>query len=282
MKKKYKEILEDFERTLQVRHYSKSTISIYIFAFREFLKHIFPRPVDEITKADIEKYLLQVARERNYSKSSVNQHINAIKFYYERVLGNTRAIYNLERPLNGRKLPMVLSQAEIGRIMKCVNNLKHKAILTTIYSAGLRIGELKRLRITDIDSERMVIHVKNGKGNKDRITLLSEKTLELLRRYYRLYKPKNYLFDGSKGGEYSSRSIQQILKRAVIRAGIRKKVTVHTLRHSFATHLLEGGTDLRYIQSLLGHNSSKTTEIYTHVTNRALTKIKSPIEDIEI
>lgn len=282
MKIRYKEALEDYERILQVRQYSKSTISIYIFAFKEFLKQVFPRPLEEITKADIEKYLLKVASERSYSKSSVNQHINAIKFYFERVTGNTRAIYHLERPLRGRKLPIVLSVAEIGRVLKCVDNLKHKAILTTIYSAGLRIGELKRLRIMDIDSERMVIHVKNSKGNKDRITLLSKKTLEILRNYYRYYQPKNYLFDGQKGSEYSSRSIQQILKRAVLKAGIRKKVTVHTLRHSFATHLLEGGTDLRYIQSLLGHNSSKTTEIYTHVTNKALNKIKSPIEDIEI
>jgi len=148
-----------------------------------------------------------------------------------------------------------------------------------IYSAGLRRSELLNLKVSDIDSERMVLHIRRAKGMKDRISLLSDNLLQLLRKYYQDYKPKIYLFEGKNGGKYSPTSVANILKKAALKAGIKKNVTSHMLRHSFATHLLEQGTDLRYIQELLGHNSSKTTEIYTHVSKRAITKIKNPVDD---
>jgi integrase/recombinase XerD len=220
--------------------------------------------------------------ERKVSISYQNQSINAIKFYYERVLGGQRKVYLVERPRSEHTLPVVLSQQEIQAILKIPTNLKHRAILTTIYSAGLRVSEALNLKMSDIDSNRMQIRVEQAKGKKDRYTLLSPKTLELLRSYYIAYKPATWLFEGASGQKYSDRSIQFILKDAVTKAGIQKRVTVHTLRHSFATHLLENGTDLRYIQSLLGHESSRTTEIYTHVTTRGFDKIKSPLDNLDI
>jgi len=204
------------------------------------------------------------------------------KFYYERVLGGQRKIYYVERPKTEKTLPTVLSESEIVDILKNLKNLKHKTIIITIYSGGLRIGELMRLKVNDIDSDRMQILIRQSKGKKDRFTLLAEKTLKILRLYYDEYKPKEYLFEGQNGGMYSARSIQTILKAAVAKTSIKKHVTVHTLRHSFATHLLENGTDVRYIQSLLGHSSSKTTEIYTHVTTKGMEKIKSPLDKLNI
>jgi len=176
-----------------------------------------------------------------------------------------------------------LSEAEVKNILSNVNNLKHKVILMTIYSAGLRISEAINLKIKDIDSNRMQIRVEQSKGKKDRYTLLSKKTLEMLRLYFKEYKPKEWLFEGAKEGTpYSAKSIQTIFTEATKLAGIKKRATVHTLRHSFATHLLENGTDLRYIQSLLGHESSKTTEIYTHITTKGFDQILSPLDKLDL
>ncbi len=238
-------------------------------------------PVD-ITEADIREYLLYLIEEKEVSMSYQNQAINAIKFYYEQVLGRPVKTYYIQRPKTGRKLPNVLSEQEVQMILKHTANIKHKAILSLIYSAGLRRGELINLKPADIDSKRMYVKIRGGKGDKDRYSILSEKVLELLRKYFREYKPKEWLFEGQFGGQYSATSIQHILKDAVHRAGIRKRVTVHTLRHCFATHLLEHGVDLRYIQELLGHQSPKTTEIYTHITQRGLGKIKSPLDNLDI
>jgi len=207
---------------------------------------------------------------------------NAIKFYYERVLGGQRNVYLIDRPKGEKTLPVVLDQEEVCAILNATTNLKHKAILMTIYSAGLRISEAINLKINAIDSQRMQIRVEQAKGKKDRYTVLSVKTLEVLRQYFQVYKPKVWLFEGQTGGQYSDRSIQAILKDAVAKTKIIKRVTVHTLRHSFATHLLENGTDLRYIQTLLGHESSKTTEIYTHVTTKGFEQIKSPLDKLDI
>ena len=216
------------------------------------------------------------------SASYQNQAINAIKFYYERVLGGQRKFYFLQRPDKERALPTVLSTTEVTTILKATQNLKHRAILTVIYSAGLRVGELINLKIKDIDSERKQIRVEQSKGKKDRYTLLSMKTLELLRVYFKEYRPQLYLFEGQDGGQYTARSVQAFFAEICHKAGIKKKVKVHTLRHSFATHLLENGTDLRYIQVLLGHESTKTTEIYTHVTTKGFEQIKSPLDDLDI
>jgi integrase/recombinase XerD len=176
----------------------------------------------------------------------------------------------------------VLSEQEVKMIFNHVDNLKHKCILSLTYSAGLRLGEVINLKPTDIDSKRNYVIIRQGKGKKDRYSLLSVRILELLRQYYREYQPKEYLFEGQFGGPYSATSIHNILKAAVTKAGIKKRVTVHTLRHSFATHLMENGVDIRYIQTLLGHQSSRTTEIYTHITQRGLGKIKSPLDNLDI
>lgn len=189
--------------------------------------------------------------------------INAIKFYYEKVLGQQRKFYEL-RPKKPQQLPLVFTETEIVLLLKPVDNLKHKCILMLIYSAGLRLGELTQLRIDDINTAQKSVFVKAGKGKKDRRTLLSDKMILFLNRYLKEYKPQYWLFEGMDGGQYSPRSVQAIFRRAVRAAGVNPYATVHTLRHSFATHLLEQGTDLRYIQELLGHNSVKTTEIYTY------------------
>jgi site-specific recombinase XerD len=236
----------------------------------------------EITEKEIISFIRYLVDERQVSASYQNQSINAIKFYYEKVLGGVRKFYFIERPQKERRLPVVLSEAEVSQLFEVTENLKHKCLLMLIYSAGLRVSEALALKIGDIDSQRMQIQVRNAKGGKDRHSLLSASLLPILREYFQLYHPKDYLFEGEQGGPYAGRSAQSVLRQAVSKAKIRKKVTLHTLRHSFATHLLENGTDLRYIQTLLGHNSSKTTEIYTHVSTKALGEIKSPLDSIKL
>jgi site-specific recombinase XerD len=233
---------------------------------------------------DFSRYLVT---DRRFSASHQNQAINAIKFYFEKVKGGEKKYYHVDRPIREKALPEVLSEEEVLLILKSIKNLKHKAILMTIYSAGLRIGELVNLKIKDIDSNRMQIRVEQAKGKKDRYTVLSEKTLEILRRYIKQERPFEYLFEGQGSRQelpvrYSTTSISAILNKAVKSVGITKNVTVHTLRHSFATHLLERGTDLRYIQSLLGHESPKTTQIYTHITTKGFDQIKSPLDGLDL
>ena len=204
--------------------------------------------------------------------------INSIKFYYEIVQGMPNRFYEIERPIKDQTLPKIISKEEVKSIIRNTNNLKHKCIVSLLYSAGLRRGELLNLKITDIDSKRMVITIKQAKGNKERLTVLSKTVLEDLRLYFSEWKPKIYLFEGNNNQKYGSTSVLKIVKNAAIKAKINKTVTPHMLRHSFATHLLEAGTDLRYIQVLLGHSSSKTTEIYTHV---AINNIKTIISTLQ-
>jgi integrase/recombinase XerD len=267
---------------LQVMRYSPSTLLVYKHAFEEFINYYPAKKIDDITEPEIVAYTHYLVRERGISASTQNQAINAIKFYYEKVMGGSRKFYQLERPLKEMKLPSVLSIEEIQAMIRATLNLKHKTMIMMCYSAGLRISELLNLKLSNVDSDRMQIHIKGAKEKKDRYTLLSEKLLPLLRDYYKEYRPKEYLFEGEGGGQYSARSMQAVVKEALLRANVKKEASVHTLRHSFATHLLENGTDLRYIQSLLGHGSSKTTEIYTHVTSKALTGIKSPLDNLDI
>ncbi len=219
--------------------------------------------------------------ERKISTSYQNQSINSIKFYYERVLGGQRKIYLIERPRREKTLPEVLSEQEVVSVIQQIDNIKHKAIVMLTYSSGLRLSEVVNLRIKDIDSNRMQVFVQQSKGRKDRYTLLSKKILPILRQYFKEYKPKEWLFEGAKGAKYSVSSVQNIVKEAYSRAGIKKKVSTHTLRHSFATHLLENGTSLRYIQNLMGHESSKTTEIYTHITTKGFDQIQNPLDKLD-
>lgn len=273
------DVLKQYKDLLIQKRYSPNTERIYCHYFRDFVNYFDGVNIDHLTKEQINSYILRLIRKQQISTSQQHQRINAIKFYYEKILGGEKQYFELHRPQKEHKLPKVLSKNEVRRIIEAGENLKHKCILMLLYSAGLRRSELINLKISDVDSERMVIHVTGAKGKKDRITLLSEKLLELLRHYYKGYRPKYYLFEGQAGGKYSPTSVANILRSAAQKAGIRKQVTPHMLRHSFATHLLEQGTDLRYIQELLGHNSSKTTEIYTHVSRQAIDKIKNPMDD---
>ncbi len=278
----YRHCPENMLLKLKELRYSERTIKTYKSLFEELINHYPTTEIDKIDEAKIIAFCQYLVIDRKASASTQNQAINAIKFYYERVLGGQSKFYFLERPNKEKALPTVLSMEEVTAILKAAENLKHKAILTVIYSAGLRIGEVISLKIKDIDPERRQIRIEQGKGKKDRYTLLSAKTLELLRAYFKAYKPKEYLFEGQDGGQYSTRSIQAFFQEICRKAGIKKKVSVHTLRHSFATHLLENGTDLRYIQALLGHESTKTTEIYTHVTTKGFDQIKSPLDGLDI
>ncbi len=278
----YRETPDEYLVKLKELRYSESTIKTYAAAFEEFINFYNSVELERIDEKKIIAYLRYLVMERQVSVSYQNQSINAIKFYYERVLGGQRKLYHIDRPRKERTLPTVLSSAEVSLLIKNVDNLKHKAMLMTCYSAGLRVSELLQLKIADIDSNRKQIRIIQAKGKKDRYTLLADKTLIILREYVKQYRPAEWLFEGYKGEKYSSRSLQIVLQRALKKAGITKRASLHTLRHSFATHLLESGTDLRYIQSLLGHESTKTTEIYTHVTTRGFDQIKSPLDNLDL
>lgn len=278
----FRNVPEKFIEKLEILRYSPNTIKTYTDLFKEFINYFHTRKIEELTEKEIIAYMRYLVNERGVSSSYQNQAVNALKFYYEKVLGGNRKFYYIDRPKKEKILPNVLSQEEILRILQSPENLKHKTMLWLTYSSGLRVGELLELKPSDIDSDRMQIHIRSAKGKKDRFSILSIKILEMLKLYYMKYKPKDYLFEGVYGGKYSSRSIQQVLKATCKKADIKKDVSMHTLRHSFATHLLENGTDLRYIQNLLGHSSPKTTEIYTHITTKGMEKIKSPLDNLPI
>jgi integrase/recombinase XerD len=269
---------EEFYQKLELRYYSYNTAKVYIPMFERFLNY-FPASTKlmDLNEQDILNYLQSLVQQGR-SNTFVNQSINAIKFYYEVVLEMPNRFYSVQRPPKQETLPKVLSKAKVLEMIHQTANIKHRCIISLLYSAGLRRSELIQLNLTDIDSDRMMIRVTQGKGNKDRYTLLSETLLKDLRIYYLAYKPQTFLFEGESGGLYSATSVRQIVNKAAKKACIRQKVTPHMLRHSFATHLLESGVDLRYIQTLLGHNSSRTTEIYTHVAVGGLANIKNPLD----
>lgn len=273
--------LAAMRKKLEIARYSPNTIDTYLNATKQFFGRFAAKHPNDIRTEDIETYQHELAKSGK-SNSYLNQVVNAVRYYYKDVLGDAYRVKFIERPRYEKKLPMVLSEEEIASLLRSVDNLKHRSILMLIYSAGLRLSELIGLERQDLAVERSQLIVRSGKGSKDRITLLSRKALASLEEYLTTYKPKRYLFEGPDGGPYSPRSVQAIFHRAREKAGITKPATVHTLRHSFATHLLEKGTDLRYIQALLGHSSSKTTEIYTHVSTKALGKIRSPLDDLDV
>jgi integrase/recombinase XerD len=282
----YRKCPEEYIQKLQEKRYSPSTIRAYVPLFEEFLNYFSNIDIEGLGEKEVREFSHYLVTTRKVSASHQNQAINAIKFYFEKVRGGERKYYHVDRPIREKALPEVLSEKEVSAILKATGNLKHRAILMTIYSAGLRISELINLKIKDIDSERMQIRVEQAKGKKDRYTLLSSKTLKTLREYFKTERPHVYLFEGQgstveRPVPYSARSIQAIFHQAIRGTEIKKKVSVHTLRHSFATHLLENGTDLRYIQALLGHESPKTTQIYTHVTTKGFDQIKSPMDELD-
>lgn len=272
---------KEYIQLLETRRYSFNTAKTYTALFANFIAYNQGKSLNEINELDIKDYIHGIVKQGK-SASYQNQAINAIKFYYEQVLDMPQRFYQIDRPRKVRKLPLVLSEEEVTRLLSVTTNIKHRAILVTIYSCGLRLSELLNLKLTDIQSDRHLLLVRDAKGNKDRTTILCETTLQLLRKYYLMYKPKEYLFEGYGGGLYSSKSVQNILHKSLAQAKIFKPASPHTLRHSFATHLLENGTDLRHIQSLLGHSSPKTTELYTQVSTRSLKGIKSPLEKLNL
>jgi integrase/recombinase XerD len=276
-----RESLNVFRSWLQSRRYSENTIKVYVDAVKVFLSFYPDRAENSFTPADLVCFNNDYILKHGYSNSYQNQIVNGLKLFFQTVGGINIDTNQLHRPKREHKLPFVLNKREVKLILEAPVNLKHRTMLAVIYSCGLRRGEVLRLKAEHIDSVRNVIMIRQAKGRKDRIVPLSPKVLALLREYYKVYRPLNWLFEGQKRGEpYDERSLQQVLRNAVNRAGINKPVTLHWLRHSYATHLLESGTDLRYIQELLGHSSSRTTEIYTHVSNTALRNITSPFDNL--
>ncbi|WP_304200526.1 site-specific integrase [Flavobacterium alvei] len=272
------ENLKKFKQILRSKRYSESTIATYSEALKSFLVFFRKKALTEITNEDVIVYNNEYILKNNLSASYQNQIVNAIKLFFQTIQNTKMIVDKIHRPKNAKTLPNVLSKEETFKLIDLTTNLKHKTLLALIYSSGLRISEAINMKIIDIDSQRMLIHIKNAKGKKDRYTLLSTKVLGLLREYYVVYKPKIFLFEGQYGEQYSSRSAQSVLQQSAKKAGITRPISLHTLRHSFATHLLENGTDLRYIQDLLGHSSPKTTMIYTHVTSTSLKKIINPFD----
>jgi site-specific recombinase XerD len=235
----------------------------------------------DLSNEDIRRYILHQIEKENLSAGTINQSINALRFLYVEIVKRPMVLGDIHRPQKGKRLPVVLSLDEVKNIFDSLGNIKHRVMLMLTYSAGLRVSEVVHLRPEDIDSKRKLIHVHEGKGKKDRYTILSDSVLEGLRVYWKVHKPKKWLFEGQTEGEpYSIRSAQRVFECAAEKAGIGKDVSIHSLRHSFATHLLEQGTDIRFIQELLGHSSVKTTEIYTHVSRRHIASIRSPIDQI--
>lgn len=278
--KHYQELVK-LEERLCLKRYSYNTVKTYKNFFAQFLAYYPEEHPENITKSAIEAFLLKYSEQRKWSESTQNQAVNAIKFYYEKVLGQARTFYEF-RPKRSKTLPNVFSEQEVEKLFSVVTNLKHQTILMLIYSAGLRIGECIKMRKADLDFDRNTVFVKSGKGKKDRMSVLSQKLKVQLERYMDAYKPDYWLFEGQTGGVYSARSIQAVFRRAVAKAEINPYSTVHTLRHSFATHLLERGMDLRSIQALLGHNSPETTQIYTHITRKMENKFVSPLDYLDI
>jgi integrase/recombinase XerD len=273
--------LEAFKSYMNYRRYSKNTIKTYSDALQIFFKFNATENLEHLTIEHLIKFNNEHILKNNYSASYQNQVINAIKLFYRNRFNRTMEVDFIQRPRREKRLPNVLSKLEVKSILESPINLKHRAMLSLIYACGLRRSELLNLTLKDVLSDRHLLFIRQSKGKKDRMLPISDKLITMLREYYSAYKPKIWLFEGQKPGEqYSERSIQLVLNQALNKAKINKPVTLHWLRHSYATHLLENGTDLRYIQELLGHSSSKTTEIYTHVSTNSIQKIKSPFDDL--
>lgn len=269
-----------FRDMLILRGYSPNTIRNYCNEFHQLLRLLGNRFVGNLVKQQILSYLLWLLEKQNCSETKVHTTVNAIKFFFEKVLDRSPEFYDLPRPKKPLKLPSILAEQEVLEMIQKMTNLKHKSILMTGYAGGLRVSEIIGLKLEDIDSKRMMIHLHGAKGKKDRMVPLSKVLLATLREYYLSYHPKEYVFENPQGGPYSVRSTQQILQDAKFAAGIHKKGSIHMLRHSYATHLMEGGTDIRVIQELLGHNSIKTTMRYTHVSKMDIGKIESPLDKL--
>ena len=272
--------LKKTKATLQIKGYSENTIRNYCSELTQFFIYIQPSKAPDLKTEDLKNYIWYCITKIKLTENSVHSRVNALKFYYEKVLNFEKFAIEIPRPKKHLKLPKGYNVEEIKRILIATPNLKHNTILKLIYGMGLRVSEIINLKIIDIDSVEMRVFIERAKGKKDRYVNLPESILEQLRFYYKEYKPKDYLFEGQYGGQYTTRSVQQFFRKSLDTAKILKKQGVHSLRHSYATHLLENGTDIRFIQELLGHSNIKTTLLYTQVTDLSLRKIISPLDKL--
>ncbi|NCA93467.1 integrase, partial [bacterium] len=272
-------LIEKLREWMQYRRYSGSSISSYCDSVKTFLAWIYPKTAEQVVPSDMSRFVNEYVLKNGFSYAYQNQVVNASKIFFREVMYCDFDVDKFERPRREHKLPNVLSMEEVRKILDVIKNVKHRTMLSLIYACGLRRSELININIKDVDSKRGFLFIRQSKGNKDRMIPISNQIVEMLRDYYKLYRPGEWLFEGNTRGEqYTASSLEKVLKKAVENARIKKPVTLHWLRHSYATHLLESGTDLRYIQSLLGHKSSQTTEIYTHVTDTSLNRIRSPFD----
>lgn len=275
-------VIPRLRQHLLLKSYSTSTIKTYTNEVGVFLRTIKQHEADSFSIKRIKDYLQYCSDTLGLTENTLHSRMNALKFYYEQVLNKDKFFWDVPRPKKAKQLPKVLSKEEIIRLIKAIANLKHKTMIMLGYACGLRVSEITSLEITDIDEDRRLLLIKKGKGKKDRVVSLSPVMLVMIREYISAYKPGKYLFEGqSKGTSYSTRSLESIIHSAKQKAGIKKGGSMHMLRHSFATHLIDKGTDVVYIQKLLGHNDIKTTLRYLHVTNKDILNILSPIEDIK-
>ncbi len=280
---RYELAIVKLEEVLLMKRYSRRTIKTYKNAFRSFIMHYNDQKPSDLTRQQMDAYILYYIKHKQISESYQDTILSAIKFFYVWVLeGQEYKVEHLLRPKRPQKLPQVMTEAEVTRLLKAIDNLKHQCLMTFVYSAGLRLGEVINISLNDIQTDMNRVFVRKGKGQKDRCTILSPKLVAMIEKYKRIYQPTFWLFEGQTGGQYSERSVQKIFENARAKSNINPLATTHTLRHSFATHLLENGIDLRAIQELLGHESSKTTEIYTHITKKGFQKIKSPLDNLDI
>lgn len=268
----------DYHHALQLKCYSPNTIRSYCSEFIHLLSLIKDTHVNLLTPIRLKNYFLYCINTLQTTEQSINSKINAIKFYFEQVLHQPKMFFDIPRPKKPIRLPQLLNKSEIKQLFQTVTNQKHLLILQLTYGMGLRVSEIINLKIEHIDSTRMQVLIACAKGKKDRYVNLPKSTLPLLRSYYLQYQPQTWLFNGQYGGQYTSSSIQKVFKRALRKANINKNIGIHSLRHSYATHLLESGADLRFIQELLGHHSIKTTQIYTHVSIQSKNNITSPLD----
>lgn len=275
------ELRNKMKMDMELRGYSPITIKYYTDHVGRFAKH-FNKSPDLLGEDQIKEYLHYCITQRKICEGTVNVVYSSLKFFYNKTLGREWNVEKLARMKERRKLPVVLSQSEVKAILDVTTNLKHKTILTTIYASGLRVSEAANLKVSDIDSKNMQIFIRNGKGKKDRYAMLSKTNLNILREYWKKYHPNDYLFVGEDARKHITvRSIQKIFEKSKDKAGIKKDASVHTLRHSFATHLLEAGTDICYIQRLLGHTSINTTTVYLHLRRMDLLNIVSPLDSLQ-
>jgi integrase/recombinase XerD len=276
-----KEALKLFVQLLQLKGYSPRTLALYKHEFTQLLIVIKQKPVNTLTHQNLKDYFNWCIVKQKLGESTIHSRLNAVKFYFEQVLHGEKFYWDIPRPKKAFKLSKVISEEKILKGIFTLENLKHRALLLTAYSAGLRVSEVVAIKLTDVDSDRMQIRIEAAKGKKDRMVTLGKATLQILREYFRVYKPAKYLFEGQNGnGPYSTKSAQSVFNKVFKQMGLAPTISFHSLRHSYATHLLENGTDIKFIQELLGHNDIRTTLRYTHVSKKQLGKIESPIDII--